>query len=113
MVTDDPTRTNPDFYRTLWENDFVRVLEYNDEPGEQTTPHEHPNSVMVTLSAFSRRLSAGGREFNVTMDAGQVVWLPAQRHTGQNTGLTPTHNILIELKGEAAGTPGERTLGPE
>jgi hypothetical protein len=113
MVNDDPTLTNPDFYRTLWENDLVRVLEYNDEPGEQTTPHEHPNSVMVTLSAFSRRLSAAGREFDVTMDAGQAVWLPAQRHAGQNTGLTPTRSILIELKGDAAGTPGERTLGPE
>jgi hypothetical protein len=96
MVNDDPILTNPDFYRILWENDLVRVLEYNDEPGEQTTPHEHPNSVMVTLSAFSRRLSAAGREFDVTLD-----------------GLTPTRSILIELKGEAAGTPGDRTLGPE
>jgi hypothetical protein len=86
MTSQDPTITNPDFYRSLWENDFVRVLEYNDEPGAETTPHEHPNSVMVTLTGFSRRLSAGGREIDVFLDAGQAVWLPAQRHSGRNTG---------------------------
>lgn len=58
MITDDPTLTNPNHYRTLWENEHVRVLEYTDEPGDKTTPHDHPNSVMVTLSDFSRRLSA-------------------------------------------------------
>ena len=112
MITDDPTLTNPDHYRTLWENDFVRVLEYTDEPGEQTTPHDHPNSVMVTLSDFSRRLSAGDRVFDTALTSGQAVWLPAQRHSGQNTGTTPTHSILIELKGDAAGEQDPAVLGP-
>ncbi|SEB47020.1 hypothetical protein SAMN04489807_0902 [Microbacterium hydrocarbonoxydans] len=112
MITDDPTLTNPDHYRTLWENDFVRVLEYTDEPGDQTTPHDHPNSVMVTLSDFSRRLSAGDRVFDTALTSGQAVWLPAQRHSGQNTGTTPTHSILIELKGDAAGEQDSAVLGP-
>lgn len=112
MVTDDPTLTNPDHYRTLWENDFVRVLEYTDEPGDRTTPHDHPNSVMVTLSDFSRRLSAGDRVFDTTLPSGQAVWLAAQRHSGENTGTTPTHTILIELKGDAAGEADPSTLGP-
>lgn len=112
MITDDPTLTNPDHYRTLWENDFVRVLEYTDEPGDRTTPHDHPNSVMVTLSDFSRRLSAGDRVFDTALTSGQAVWLPAQRHSGQNTGTTPTHSILIELKGDAAGEQDSAVLGP-
>ena len=113
MITDDPTLTNPDHYRTLWENEHVRVLEYTDEPGDRTTPHDHPNSVMVTLSDFSRRLSAGERSFDTALTTGQAVWLPAQRHFGENTGTTPTHTILIELKGDAAGEPSSGTLGPE
>ncbi|GAA1245738.1 hypothetical protein GCM10009588_25190 [Microbacterium phyllosphaerae] len=112
MVTDDPTLTNPDHYRTLWENDFVRVLDYTDEPGDRTTPHEHPNSVMVTLSDFSRRLSAGERTFDTQLTSGQAVWLAAQRHSGENTGTTPTHTILIELKGDAAGETDPAALGP-
>ncbi|CAN7209699.1 cytoplasmic protein [Microbacterium foliorum] len=112
MITDDPTLTNPDHYRTLWENEFVRVLEYTDEPGDQTTPHDHPNSVMVTLSDFSRRLSAGECTFDTSLPSGQAVWIPAQRHSGENTGTTPTHTILVELKGDAAGEADAGTLGP-
>ena len=112
MITDDPTLTNPDHYRTLWENDFVRVLEYTDEPGDATTPHDHPNSVMITLSDFSRRLSAGERTFDTSLVAGQAVWLAAQRHSGENTGTTPTHTILVELKGDAAGEIDAGALGP-
>ncbi|QGU07370.1 hypothetical protein COCCU_07180 [Corynebacterium occultum] len=111
MVADDPTLTNPDHYRTLWENEFVRVLEYVDKPGDRTTPHDHPNSVMVTLSSFSRKLSAGDRVFDTRLEAGQAVWIPAQRHSGENTGDTPTHSILIELKG-AAGGQADGALGP-
>lgn len=112
MVNDDPTLTNPDHYRTLWENEHVRVLEYTDVPGDATTPHDHPNSVMVTLSAFARRLSAGDRVFDTQLPAGAAVWIPAQRHSGENTGSTPTHTILVELKGEAAGEAQSTTLGP-
>jgi hypothetical protein len=41
----DPVVTNPDSYKVVFENDQVRVLEYNDKPGHLTTPHEHPDSV--------------------------------------------------------------------
>lgn len=114
MATDDPISTNPAHYRMLWENDFVRVLEYTDIPGVQTVTHQHPNSVMITLSAFDRRLTSGDHVVDVSLPAGKAVWLPAQRHSGHNTGTTPTHTMFIELKGEAAGQPAETTveLGP-
>ena len=112
MTDNDPIVTNPDHYRLLWENDFVRVLEYTDEPGTRTTPHDHPNSVMVTLSGFRRRLSSSGRDFETVLPSGVAVWLPAQRHSGENIGETPTHTMLIELKGAAAGEISETALGP-
>lgn len=107
----DPTTTNPAFYRTLWENDDVRVLEYRDMPGEETTLHEHPNSVMVTLTGFDRQLSSGDDIRDVTLPAGAAIWLPAQTHRGKNTGSTPTHTIFVELKNSA---PQEHpaSLGP-
>ena len=110
-MSDDPTISNPDHYRTLWENEFVRVLEYRDEPGATTTEHAHPNSVMVTLSGFRRRIFTGDREVEVALEPGQAVWLAAQEHTGQNIGHTPTHAVFIELKGDAAGAPGG-AVGP-
>ena len=52
----DPCITNPDHYKVIFENDRVRVLEYKDKPGDKTTPHAHPDSLMYTRSAFRRRL---------------------------------------------------------
>lgn len=113
MTADDPIATNPQHYRMLWENEFVRVLEYSDSPGVQTVAHEHPNSVMITLSAFDRRLTSGGGAVDVSLPAGKAVWLPAQRHSGQNTGTTATHTIFVELKGDAAGAPSGPAVGPD
>lgn len=112
-MADDPTTSNPDLYKVVFENERVRVLEYLDEPGDRTTPHSHPDSVMVTLSDFARRLSVGDQQRDVSLKAGLATWLPAQTHMGENTGTTATHTIFIELKEPAPGGPQEATLGPQ
>jgi hypothetical protein len=107
----DPAVSNPHHYKVVFENDRVRVLEYQDQPGESTTPHEHPDSVMYTLSAFRRRLVSGDVQREVELEAGTVGWLPAQAHHGENIGHTPTHVIFVELKGHGVGTSAG--IGPE
>jgi quercetin dioxygenase-like cupin family protein len=114
----DPVQTNADHYKVLFENDRVRVLEYTDAPGEKTTPHAHPDSVMYTLSSFSRRLVSGEIQREVSMEAGTAGWLPAQEHHGENIGETPTHVLFVELKEASADSsrdaPDARTrLGPQ
>ena len=102
----DPTVTDPDKYRVVFENDRVRVLEYRDEPGQRTSPHEHPDSVMITLSSFARRLvDAGGETRDVELEAGQIRWLDGQTHSGENVGETPRQVVFLELMEEpgAAG----------
>ena len=111
----DPTCTDPDKYVPIFENDWVRVLDYRDAPGEQTRPHQHPNSVMITLTDFQRRLSSGGKTAEVDMAAGRAMWLPAQVHSGYNIGATDTHVIFVELKtvsSHDAAATGEGDLGP-
>jgi beta-alanine degradation protein BauB len=108
----DPTQTDPDKYKIVFENDRVRVLEYRDEPGQQTSPHEHPDSVMVTLSAFDRRLVGEEGEIReVTLEQGLVRWLDAQVHSGENVGTTPTHVFFVELKEPSRGETATG-LGP-
>lgn len=108
----DPTITDPDKYRVIFENDRVRVLEYRDEPGQRTSPHEHPDSVMYTLSSFRRRLVAeSGESRDAELSAGEVRWLGAQIHSGENIGDTPTHVLFVELK-EGSPANGDSALGP-
>lgn len=108
----DPVTTNPDLYHLLFENDRVRVLEYVDEPGDATQPHSHPDSVMVTLSDFRRRLRSGAREVDVELPAFQARWLDAQEHAGTNIGDTPTHTIFAELKEPRRSAGPDGSLGP-
>lgn len=117
-MSTDPVETNPEFYRVLFENDRVRVLEYSDHPGDSTRPHSHPDSVMVALSDIHRRIVHDDAEREVEIPIGTASWLPAQEHSGHNIGTTETRAVIIELKHAAPPPPdanpgGARPLGPE
>lgn len=109
---DDPISTDPELYHLVFENDRVRVLEYVDSPGDATQRHSHPDSVMVTLSSFRRRIRSGDNEVEVDLPAFQARWLDAQEHAGTNIGDTPTHTIFVELKEPAPAGAREDRLGP-
>jgi beta-alanine degradation protein BauB len=112
-MSKDPTITNPNLYRVVMENDRVRVLEYHDRAGDRTTPHLHPDSVMITMSAFRRRLIGREREVEVELEAGQIRWLDAQEHAGENIGDTETHVFFVELKQPRSDEEAEEAvLGP-
>jgi hypothetical protein len=108
----DPTVTDPDKYVVVFENETVRVLEYRDKPGAKTSLHAHPDSVMVTLSGFERRIAVGDQSRDVTLALGEVRWLDAQSHWGENIGTTPSHAVFVELKGRSDTSPAKSTLGP-
>lgn len=97
------------------ENDRVRVLEYRDRPGSRTHPHRHPDSVMVTLSSFRRRIQSAGADVEIQLEAGTARWIAAQEHSGENIGETPTYSIFVELKEpapRASDRADETALGP-
>ncbi len=113
-MTLDPVVSNPQHYSVVFENERVRVLEYQDVPGDRTTPHQHPDSVMYTLSSFERRLVSGGGDREVQLAAGTVGWLPAQEHHGENIGETPTHVLFVELKEPGPqGAAATGDIGPQ
>lgn len=112
-MTTDPVASNPTLYSVIFENERVRVLEYRDQPGAQSVAHDHPDSVMITLSAFQRELSAGDRRVEVELPAHAARWLGAQNHSGRNTGTTQTHCLFVELKEAPLTTQaGPAPLGP-
>jgi beta-alanine degradation protein BauB len=113
-MTSDPTETDPELYKVVFENERVRVLEYRDVPGDRTTPHSHPDSVMVTLSDFERKLTVGDQTREVSLTSGLANWLPAQTHMGENVGSSPTQVIFVELKEPGpASSSDEPVLGPQ
>lgn len=99
---DDPVVTDGDKYKVVFENERVRVLDYRDKPGQKTKPHQHPDAVVYALAPFRRKLILGdGRTVVVEKKAGEVYFVKAQKHVGENIGSTDTHVLIVELK-EAA-----------
>lgn len=103
----DPTVTDGDKYKVLFENERVRVLEYRDSPGQKTSPHYHPDFVLCALSSFKRELTVTGKVVTREVKAGEVAWSKAQTHIGHNIGETNTHVLIIELK--EPSPPGARS----
>lgn len=94
-----PTDTDPDKYKVVFENERLRVLRYHDVPGTKTALHHHPDSFLYALGPFRRRLHfPDGRTKDVTLVAGDVLWVPAQSHVGENVGTTDCDVILVEPK---------------
>lgn len=95
----DAAVTDPEFYKVLFENERVRVLEYSDMPGDRTEMHSHPAFVVYSLSAFKRRLTLpDGKVIDREFEPGQVLFSEAQAHSGENVGSTVTHIVMVELK---------------
>lgn len=94
-----PAVTDGDKYHVVLENEHVRVLHYQDHPGDKTHLHHHDEFVLYALSAFRRRLifpdgSVKDRDFK----PGDVVWMPEQVHIGENIGTTDTDVVIVEHK---------------
>jgi len=103
LWADDAVKTDPDKYKVVLENERVRVLEYRDKPGQKTKMHTHPDFVLQALAPFKRKLIlSNGKTMTREFKAGEIVWMNAQSHIGENIGETDTHVLITELK-EIAG----------
>lgn len=95
----DAVQTDADKYKTIFENECVRVLDYRDSPGESTHQHSHPAFVLYALSAFKRSITLpDGKVLQRQFKPGDAMWSNSQTHIGTNSGDTPTHVILVETK---------------
>ena len=95
----DPVQVAPDKYKVVFENDRVRVLACHSPPGGKWGLHAHPDAVVVSLSEYKVRNVVPGAEPTVRQaKRGDVAWIPARSHTGENIGTTDMDCVLVELK---------------
>jgi quercetin dioxygenase-like cupin family protein len=77
---------------TVLENDTVQVLRIRLEPHQRIPAHDVTPRVVVFLTDEHFRFDTGVEE---THKAGEVVWLPRQRHGGENLSDQPVEFIAI------------------
>ena len=95
----DPVTTNPGKYKTIFENDRVRLLEFQDKPGEVTVMHHHPDRLVYSLAPWKKKFRfPDGRTAVAEGKTGDATWAEAGDHAGENIGSTDTHILIFELK---------------
>jgi hypothetical protein len=89
----------PDVYKLAFENERVRVLSFVTQPGQKWALHSHPDSLAVSLSEYSvRNIVPGQAPTERHSKLGDVRWVPATAHMGENMGTTEMRGLMVELK---------------
>lgn len=95
----DPVQVAPKNYKVVFENERVRVLSFHASPGAKWKLHSHPDQVVVSLDQYKVRNVVPGAEPTVRQTKrGDVKFIPATSHTGENIGDTDMECIIVELK---------------
>ena len=99
----DAVQIQPRAYRVAFENDRLRVLEFNSRPGMGVCGngvHSHPAHLTVALSAAKVRVKLpGGKVIEAENKLGDVFWSEAETHETENISGHDVRALLVELKG--------------
>ena len=94
LVTAEPEQT-----KVLLENERVRVLDVRVAAGQKQRMHSHPDHLVYPLSAYRmKHIAEDGSASIGERRSGEVVWIPAESHAGENVGETECHVLIVELK---------------
>jgi hypothetical protein len=105
-LAQDPVKLSPKSYRVAFENDIVRVLEYNNRPGLGPCGqgrHYHPRHLTIVVSDFRSRPLAPAGPIK-SWKAGDVQWFEAATHESENVDKTAARIFMVEFK-DAAWRP--------
>ena len=99
VLGQDAVKIDPKHYKVEVDNDKVRILRINYQPGEESVMHTHPEGVAVFLTDHKAKMKTGdGESFEMAGKKGDAMWLEKSKHQPSNIGDKPFELIQIELK---------------
>jgi len=95
----DSLKASKDTQRLLFENQFVRLIYYQNPIGATEPLHHHRHGVQVYINTYTNeQITQDGKRTIGERKAGTASWSEETVHTVKNIGTTPSHAIRIELK---------------
>ena len=90
--------------KVVLENERVRVIEIEVEPGASTGVHSHAGDQLVVFLSGGQatQTNADGSTKTTIRKPGEVAWSGAVTHDTKNTGKQKVRSLVIELKEPAA-----------
>jgi quercetin dioxygenase-like cupin family protein len=85
--------------QVLLQNEHVRVQFHDVAVGETTPMHSHPAYVAYVFNSYTgKAILADGTEVPLARKPGDVFYSGPVTHRIVNTGKSPIHNLIVELK---------------
>jgi beta-alanine degradation protein BauB len=95
----DAAAVAPDVYKTVLDNNRVRVLEVRMKAGAKVGLHRHPDHMLYMVTAGSLVFEPEGRKpYEMTLNAGEALWLPGQTRATENDTDKEVRAVLVEFK---------------
>jgi hypothetical protein len=86
-------------FRSLLENEQVKVKEMRLRPGARIAPAAYPNSFIYGLTDGSIVYTLPGKTpFEITFRAGEAVWIPSQLAETANETDKEIRALVVEIK---------------
>src|SRR5229473_1749830 len=90
----DPAKVDPQHYKVLLDNEYVRIIDVRQQPGDKSPLHSHPHHAVYWLTGSTLKFTSSDGKINtVTNKAGQAVWRNAETHTVEVIGKTESHAL--------------------
>jgi quercetin dioxygenase-like cupin family protein len=112
-IAQDAVKVDPTHYKVVFENESVRVLKIGYAPGGKSTMHQHPDSIVIPLSASKVQFALpDGKKQDSDLANEAPQYTPAGTHNPTNVGTGPVDALLIEFKTAAPGKAALPTSRP-
>ena len=109
-LAQDPVKVDSSHYKVVFENASVRLLKVEYASGGKSVMHQHPDGIVVALSAAKVRFTLpDGKTEDLDLPNESAMYTPAGTHNPANVGGTRVDALLVEFKTPA---PGKATLSP-
>ncbi len=100
LLAQDPVKTEPQHYKVILENASVRVLQVEYAAGTKSAMHQHPDNVVIALSAAKVRFNMPDKSaVDQELPNEGAMYGAAGAHAPANIGSTPVKAIVVEFKG--------------
>lgn len=98
-MAEDAVKVAPHVYKSVLENDRVRVLEIRTQPGDSSELHSHPDMVLYAVTDCDWRLTGpDGEVVEARIPQGQTIFLDATTHRAEDIGTGGSFAIAVELQ---------------
>src|ERR1035437_4485777 len=99
LKAQDVSKIAPKNYKVLIDNEKVRAIDFQGNPGEKTAWHSHPDYLVYVIEGGTSKMNTKAGKSKITeFKKGQTLWMDATTHETQNIGKTKIHLLLVELK---------------